>query len=71
MQKLTKQELQVFVPILLGTTLNLIAGLVRSDYAQGMLQGIAVILLCCAVYYTVLGFKRVTKPSNKNKNGYS
>ena len=69
MQKLTKQELQVFVPILLGTTLNLIACFVRSDYAQGMLQGMAIMIYCAAVYYTVVGLKRMTKPSNKSKNG--
>ena len=69
MQKPTKQELQVFVPIVIGTTLNLIASLVHSDYVQGLLQGMAVMLLCCAIYYTAWGFKRITKPSNTSKNG--
>lgn len=69
MQKPTKQELQVFVPILLGTTLNLIANFVRSDYVQSMLQGMAIMVFCAAVYYTVVGLKRITKPANKSKNG--
>lgn len=56
MQNVTKKELQVFIPILCATTLNMLATLVdMSDYMQGLLQGMGIMLLVMSCIYLFPG----------------
>ena len=55
MQKLTKKELQVGIPIICATTLNLMATFVKSVYVEGLLQGMAIILLVMSCIYMFPG----------------
>ncbi len=70
MQGPTKKELQVFIPILCATTLNLIAVLAdMSGYMQGLLQGMAIMLLVMSCIYMFPSRKGNAKPSKSTEHG--
>ena len=70
MAKLTKEELWVFTPILCSVVLNTITSVVDlSDYLEGMLHGMAIMLLLCAVVVIGIILNRKMKSSKKSKDG--
>lgn len=71
MKTITKEECQVFVPIVISTTLNLIARWVESEYAQGFLQGMALATLVYVLAYLIIGIKRRTVSPKKKHYGNS
>lgn len=66
MLKETKESMQIYVPLILGISLNGVTGVMAmSDYMGGFLQGMAVVLLCLSVIQMVVVFKRRMKTSSK------
>lgn len=66
MKKETKECIQIYIPLILAVSLNGLTGLVSmSDYAEGFLQGMALLLLCMAAFKIVITFKRRMKITSK------
>lgn len=66
MKKETKEYMQIYIPLILSVSLNGLTGLVSmSDYAEGFLQGMALLLLCRAAFEIGLAFKRRMKTTLK------
>lgn len=69
MKRATKEALWVFIPIICASLLNILASSMNmSDYLQGMLQGMAIVLLLCSVVIigSVLNCRRRTSHSYGN-----
>lgn len=66
MQKETKEAIQIYIPLILAITLNGLSQIIAvSEYVEGFLQGVAVVLLCVSVVQMVTVFKRRMKISSK------
>lgn len=66
MKKETKECIQIYIPLILAVSLNGLTGLVSmSDYAEGFLQGMALLLLCVATFEIAFAFKRRMKTTSK------
>ena len=67
MQKVTKKELRVFIPIMCAAILNLLATFVdMSDYLQGLLQGIGIMLLIMSCIYLFPVFSQQKEKTSKS-----
>lgn len=66
MLKGTKESMQIYVPLILGISLNGVTGVMAmSGYMEGFLQGMAVVLLCLSVIQMIIIFKRRMKTTSK------
>lgn len=67
MKKETKECIQIYIPLILAVSLNGLTGLVSmSDYAEGFLQGMALLLLCVAAFEIAFAKRRMKTTSKEN-----
>lgn len=66
MQQETKDCMQIYIPLILSVSSNGLTSVFHlSDYAEGFLQGMSVVLLCVSIVLMAAWFKHRINKSSK------